>query len=227
MPGGLVIAVDGPSGSGKSSASRGVASTLGLRYLDTGAMYRALTWWLLSQDVDIEDRAAVASHAATPAIEVSGDPEHPWTRVDGQDVSAQIRTRKISTRVSAVASVPEVRAHLISQQQAIIAVAEAGIVAEGRDIGTVVAPGALVKVFLTAASNARATRHAGDQGTSVAATEADQDRRDRLDAAQSAMAADAVLIDSTDLTLAEVIATIAALARDRAGTLACTGDKSL
>ena len=120
-------------------------------------------------------------------------------------------------RVSAVASVPEVRAHLIAQQQAIIAAAEPGIVAEGRDIGTVVAPGALVKVFLTAAGNARAARHAGDQGTSVADTEADQDRRDRLDAAQSAMAADALLIDSTDLTLAEVIDAIAALARDACG----------
>jgi cytidylate kinase len=226
MPGGLVIAVDGPSGSGKSSASRGVAGALGLRYLDTGAMYRALTWWLTSQGVDTEEQTAVAARAATPSIEVSGDPEHPWTRVNGQDVSAQIRTREVSMRVSAVASVPEVRAHLIAQQQAIIAAAEPGVVAEGRDIGTVVAPGALVKVFLTAAGNARATRHAGDQGTSVADTEADQDRRDRLDAAQSAMAADALLIDSTDLTLAEVIDAIAALARDRAGTLACTGDKS-
>jgi CMP/dCMP kinase len=226
MPGGLVIAVDGPSGSGKSSASRGVASTLGLRYLDTGAMYRALTWWLVSQGVDTEDRAAVAAGAAIPAIEVSGDPGHPWTRVDGQDVSAPIRTREISTRVSTVASVPEVRAHLIAQQQAIIAAAAPGIVAEGRDIGTVVAPGALVKVFLTAAGSARATRHASDQGTSLADTEADQDRRDRLDAAQSAMAADALLIDSTDLTLAEVIDAIAVLARDRAGTFACTGDKS-
>jgi cytidylate kinase len=226
MPGGLVIAVDGPSGSGKSSASRGVASALGLHYLDTGAMYRALTWWLAAQGVDTEDQPTVAARAATPSIEVSGDPEHPWTRVDGQDVSAQIRTREVSMRVSAVASVPEVRAHLIAQQQAIIAAAEPGVVAEGRDIGTVVAPGALVKVFLTAAGNARAVRHAGDQGTSVADTEADQDRRDRLDAAQSAMAADALLIDSTDLTLAEVIDAIAALARDRAGTLACTGDKS-
>ena len=226
MPGGLVIAVDGPSGSGKSSASRGVASALGLRYLDTGAMYRALTWWLASRGVDIEDRAAIAAQVAGPAIEVSGDPQHPWTRVDGQDVSAQIRTREVSTRVSAVASVPEARGQLIAQQRAIIAAAEPGIVAEGRDIGTIVAPDALVKVFLTAASDARAARHAGDQGTSVADTEADQDRRDRLDAAQSAMAADAVLIDSTDLTLAEVIDAIAALARDRAATLACTGDKS-
>jgi cytidylate kinase len=224
-PGGLVIAVDGPSGSGKSSASRSAATALGLRYLDTGAMYRALTWWLVSEDVDTGDRAAVAKLASVPVIKLSDDPASPWTRVDGQDVSAEIRTREISTRVSTVASVPEVRAHLISLQRDIIAVAEPGIVAEGRDIGTVVAPDAPVKVFLTAASNARAARHAGDQGTSVDETEADQDRRDRLDAAQSAMAADAVLIDSTDLTLAEVINAIVGLARERVAVLACTGEK--
>jgi cytidylate kinase len=224
-PGGLVIAVDGPSGSGKSSASRGVATALGLRYLDTGAMYRALTWWLASQGADTSDRVTVAKLAAIPVIELSEDPASPWTRVDGRDVSAEIRSREISTRVSVVASVPEVRAHLISLQRGIIAAAGPGVVAEGRDIGTVVAPAALVKVFLTAASTARAARHAGDQGTSVAETEADQDRRDRLDAAQSAMAADAVLIDSTDLTLAEVIDVITSLARERAGALACTGEK--
>ena len=226
MPGGLVIAVDGPSGSGKSSASRGVATTLGLRYLDTGAMYRALTWWLVSQGIDSQDRDVIARLAAQPRIEVSDDPQHPWTRVDGRDVSAEIRTREISTRVSTVAAVPEVRVHLIALQRAIIATAEPGVVAEGRDIGTVVAPDATVKVFLTAASNARAVRHAGDQGTSVADTEADQDRRDRLDAAQSAMAADAVLIDSTDLTLAEVIDAITGLASDRTGASLYTGAKS-
>jgi cytidylate kinase len=190
-------------------------------------MYRALTWWLVSQDVDTDDRAAVAALArvGAPVIKLSDDPASPWTQVDGQDVSAEIRLREISTRVSAVASVPEVRAHLISRQRDIIAAADPGIVAEGRDIGTVVAPDALVKVFLTAASNARAARHAGDQGTSVDETEADQDRRDRLDAAQSAMAADAVLIDSTDLTLAEVINAIVVLARARTAALACTGEK--
>src|SRR5260370_26102518 len=140
MPGGLVIAVDGPSGSGKSSASRGVASALGLRYLDTGAMYRALTWWLASRGVDIEDRAAIAAQVAGPAIEVSGDPQHPWTRVDGQDVTAQIRTREISTRVSAVASVPQVRAQLIARQRAILAAADPGIVADARDIAPVLSP---------------------------------------------------------------------------------------
>jgi CMP/dCMP kinase len=214
----LVIAVDGPSGSGKSSASRGVARALGLRYLDTGAMYRALTWWLLSRGVDTTSAAAVASRAAEPDIEVSTDPDRPWTRVDGMDVSGNIRTRDVSTAVSTVASVPAVRDHLIARQRAIIAAARGGgIVAEGRDIGTVVAPDALVKVFLTADGRARAARHAPDQGTSVDATEADQARRDRLDAAQSAKAPDAVVVDSTDLGLDEVIGFIVRLVRGRAG----------
>lgn len=191
-------------------------------------MYRALTWWLASGGADTEDHTLVASLATTPQIQVSGDPDAPWTRVNGRDVSAEIRGQEVSAKVSAVASVPEVRAHLIALQQAIIAAAEPGIVAEGRDIGTVVAPAAALKVFLTAASGARAARRAGEQGTSVSDTEAAQDRRDRLDAAQSAMAYDAVLLDSTDMTLPEVIERITGLARERAGdnsALACTGRK--
>jgi cytidylate kinase len=220
------VAVDGPSGSGKSSASKGVARALGLRYLDTGAMYRALTWWLMSQHADITDETLVASRAAEPAIEVSTDPDDPWTRVDGRDVSRQIRTREVSAQVSTVASVPEVRRHLISLQRAVIAAAaQPGIVAEGRDIGTVVAPDAQLKVFLTARSQARAERRAAEQGAAVDITEADQARRDRLDAAQSVKAADAVLLDATDLTLPEVINAITRLARERA-PLARAGGKS-
>ena len=220
------MAVDGPSGSGKSSASKGVAHALGLRYLDTGAMYRALTWWLMSQHADMTDETLVASRAAEPAIEVSTDPDDPWTRVDGRDVSAEIRTREVSAHVSAVADVPEVRRHLISLQRAVIAAAaQPGIVAEGRDIGTVVAPDAQLKVFLTARSQARAERRAAEQGAAVDITEADQARRDRLDAAQSVKAADAVLLDATDLTLPEVINAITRLARERA-PLARAGGKS-
>jgi CMP/dCMP kinase len=207
-----VVAIDGPSGSGKSSASRGVARELGLRYLDTGAMYRALTWWLLDRGVDVEDAQRVAD-AGTPDITVSTDPDDPWTRVDGYDVTGPIREREVSTSVSVVARVPAVREHLIAQQRAIIAAARPGIVAEGRDIGTVVAPDADVKVFLTGDSAVRAARHAADQGTSVEQTESDQDRRDRLDAAQSAMAADATLLDSTYLNLDEVIEAIVDMAR--------------
>jgi cytidylate kinase len=189
-------------------------------------MYRALTWWLMSQHADTTDETLVASRAAEPAIEVSTDPDDPWTRVDGRDVSRQIRTREVSAQVSTVASVPEVRRHLISLQRAVIAAAaQPGIVAEGRDIGTVVAPDAQLKVFLTARSQARAERRAAEQGAAVDITEADQARRDRLDAAQSVKAADAVLLDATELTLPEVINAITRLARERA-PLARAGGKS-
>jgi cytidylate kinase len=216
---GPVIAVDGPSGAGKSSASRGAASALGLRYLDTGAMYRALTWWLLQRGVDTGDAAAVAALAAEPVIEVGTDPGAPWTRVDGTDVSAAIRTREVTSAVSAVAAVPAVRAHLIAMQRDIIS-AGPGIVAEGRDIGTVVAPDATVKVYLTADGAARATRRAAQASWPAEATRADQDRRDRMDAAQSGKAADAVEIDSTGLGLDEVVDIIVRLvrkAREHAG----------
>ena len=217
-----MIAVDGPSGSGKSSAARGTARALGLRYLDTGAMYRALTWWLLARQVDVDDATAVAARAAGPAIEVSTDPDAPSVTVDGADVTGPIRGRPVSNAVSAVASVPEVRRHLIARQREIIAraCAEAGgIVAEGRDIGTVVAPDAAVKVFLTASETARARRRAADLAADPAATveltRAEQARRDRLDAPQSERAADAVPIDSTVLDVASVVATIVGLAQAR------------
>ena len=219
------MAVDGPSGSGKSSASRGVARALGLRYLDTGAMYRALTWWLMSVRADTADEELVAGLAAEPLIEVSTDPDDPWTRVNGTDVSREIRTSEVSAQVSAVARVPAVRQHLIGEQRAIIRAVAGGIVAEGRDIGTVVAPQAPLKVFLTADSDARAERRAAQQGAAVTVTQVDQARRDRLDAAQSQKAADAVLLDATDRTLAEVIGTITRLARERV-PLAWAGEKS-
>jgi CMP/dCMP kinase len=225
------VAVDGPSGSGKSSASRGVARALGLRYLDTGAMYRALTWWYMDLGADTGDQALVAARAAEPDIDVSTDPDNPWTRVNGRDVTAEIRTPEVSAQVSAVARVPAVREHLIARQRTIIAAAaRPGIVAEGRDIGTVVARDAALKVFLTADPLARARRRAAELAvsvgqTTVGETEAAQARRDRLDAAQSQMAADAVYMDATDLTLTEVIDQITRLARERS-QLACAGDKS-
>ncbi|MGO9221415.1 MAG: (d)CMP kinase [Streptosporangiaceae bacterium] len=219
----LVIAVDGPAGSGKSSAARGVARGLGLRYLDTGAMYRALTWWMLSHGVPVSNPAAVAIHAQEPVIEVSTDPGHPSVSVDGTDVTAQIRTREVSNAVSVVASVPEVRARLVAMQRAIIArtcADSGGIVAEGRDIGTVVAPQAPVKVYLTASEIIRAERRsadlAADPAVTVALTQAEQQRRDRADAAQMAKAPDAVQIDTSALGLDEVIRVIDDLARERA-----------
>ena len=219
-----MIAVDGPAGSGKSSAARGVARALGLRYLDTGAMYRALTWWLLSSGLDTADPELVARHAAEPVIEVGVDPAAPQITVDGVDVSGRIRSRRVSNAVSAVASVPEVRVHLIACQRDIIRQhggPGGGIVAEGRDIGTVVAPDALVKVFLTASEEVRAQRRsadlAADPGATAVVTQREQHRRDRADAPQTGMAADAVKIDSSSLSLAEVVRLITDLVRERTG----------
>src|SRR5436309_13244330 len=115
----LVIAVDGPAGSGKSSTARGVATELGLRYLDTGAMYRALTWWLISQNLDFGDPATVARNARRPVIEVTTDPGSPTVRVDGTDIRGLIRTRVVSNAGSAVACVPEARRDLGAQLHAV------------------------------------------------------------------------------------------------------------
>jgi CMP/dCMP kinase len=219
---GLVIAVDGPAGSGKSSAARGVARALALRYLDTGSMYRALTWWLLDQQVDTTNPGAVRASFRQPVLAVGTDPADPQIIVDGQDVGGPIRTREVSNAVSAVAALPEVREYLIAQQRQIIAdalKAGAGIVAEGRDIGTVVAPDAEVKVFLTASEAIRARRRSADLATDPQATaevtQREQARRDRRDAPQMARAADAVELDTTALDLDEVIAAIVGLARSR------------
>jgi len=211
----LVVAMDGPSGSGKSSAAKGVARTLGLRYLDTGAMYRAITWWMLQQDIDVEDGAAVAARAVQPTLVSGTDPGAPTISVDGVDVSGPIRTPEVTGAVSAVSRVPEVRARLVELQREIIGDGE--IVVEGRDIGTVVAPTAAVKVFLTAAADARAVRRTAELtvGTDPAATERDLLRRDRLDSgrvhAPLVMAADAVRVDTTTHSLDEVIETVTAL----------------
>ena len=226
---GLVIAVDGPAGSGKSSAAREVARSLGLRYLDTGAMYRALTWWLLENGVDIASAAAVAQHARCAEIEVGTDPGAPAIRVGGADVAGPIRAREVSNAVSVVASVPQVRAHLIAMQREIIVRALAagqGIVAEGRDIGSVVAPEAQVKVFLTASETVRARRRsadlAGEPGVTVALTRAEQAQRDRRDAPQMARAADAVEIDSSGIGLDEVVREIVSLVMSRTAGAAWT-----
>lgn len=210
----IVVAMDGPSGSGKSSTSRGVAQRLRLRYLDTGAMFRAVTWWMLQRGVDVEDPAAVAALAAGPRIESGTDPAAPTITVDGTDVAGPIRTAEVTSAVSAVSAVPEVRARLLREQRAIIG--DGGIVVEGRDIGTVVAPDAAVKVYLTADPDARATRRSAElAGVDVDATQRDLIRRDRLDSGRAtaplAMAPDATHIDTTELTLEEVIGEVVAL----------------
>jgi cytidylate kinase len=188
-------------------------------------MYRALTWWFMAEGTPAGDEQVIAARAAEPVIEVSTDPADPWTRVNGRDVSADIRTPEVSAQVSAVARIPAVRQHLIAQQRAVIAAAR-GIVAEGRDIGTVVARDAQLKVFLTADPQARARRRAAELSAGVDETEAAQARRDRLDAAQSEKAADAVLLDASGLTLDQVIEEISRLA-GKLGSMACAGDKSI
>ena len=221
---GLVIAVDGPAGSGKSTAARRVATELGLHYLDTGAMYRALTWWLLGQHVDVSDPAAVVARLGEPRITMGTTAAAPQVLVDGADVAAAIRTREVSNKVSFVAAIPKVREVLIAMQRQIIAdaAAGAGIVAEGRDIGTVVAPDAPVKVYLTASEQVRAERRsadlAADPGATVAATRREQARRDSRDSAQMAIARDAVQIDTTGLDLADVVGRIVELARSKAAS---------
>ncbi len=203
------MAMDGPSGSGKSSTSRGVALRLGLRYLDTGAMYRAMTWWMLQHGIDVDDAEAVASHAEDPVLVSGTDPAAPTITVDGTDVAVPIRSQEVTTAVSAVSAVPEIRARLLLDQRAIIG--EGGIVVEGRDIGTVVAPDAEVKVFLTADPEARAARRTAELtvGTDVTATQADLLRRDRLDSGRKTaplmMADDAHHIDTTPFSLDEVV----------------------
>ena len=205
----LVIAVDGPSGSGKSTTARGVASRLGLRYLDTGAMYRAVTWAMLERGVDVDDEDAVARAAADVRIDVGTDPTHPTIHADGVNVSRLIREQAVTSAVSAVSAVPEVRVLMVARQRE--AIGEGGIVIEGRDIGSVVAPDADLKIYLVADSGARAYRRAAEQGLSgeVAATKADLARRDAFDSSRKAsplsQAPDAVVVDSTHLTLEQVI----------------------
>lgn len=233
----VVVALDGPSGSGKSSTARGVAAQLGLRYLDTGAMYRAMTWWLLEHGVDVTDEAAVAAHADRPVMTVGTDPVAPTIVVDGVDVSAPIRGAAVTAAVSQVSAVPAVRARLVDVQRALIGAG--GVVVEGRDIGTVVAPDAAVKVFLVASPDARARRrhaeHAADAhahgaagGTDIAGatawassiedTGAALRRRDEMDiqrvVSPLAAAGDAIVVDSTDHSLAEVIDMIVGLVDD-------------
>ena len=210
----IVIAIDGPSGSGKSSTSRGVADRLGLRYLDTGAQFRALTHWLLVNDVDVTDPVAVAARCGEPELESGTDPLNPTITVDGSDVAVAIRSEAVTAAVSPVSAVPDVRSRLLRLQRAVIG--SGGIVVEGRDIGSVVAPDAEVKVFLTADRAARAARRAAEEGgADLVATEASLASRDRIDSGRSAapltMADGAVHIDTTWLTLDEVIDQIVAL----------------
>ena len=217
---GLVVAVDGPSGSGKSSVCRAVASRLGLAYLDTGAMYRAAAWWCLEQGIDLNRTEVVAAAVARMRLDMGLDPDAPGVRVGAVDVAAAIRAPEISAVVSKVAVNLDVRADLGSRQRALIAAecrdgysAGRGIVAEGRDITTVIAPDADVRVLLTASEDARLARralevHGSADAPAIAATRDHVLRRDDDDSTvvEFRTAADGVVtVDSSALTLDETI----------------------
>lgn len=213
----LVVAIDGPSGSGKSSTARGVAQRLGLAFLDTGAMYRAATWLMLHSAVAADDTEAVAGLVAAADIDIALDPSAPRISINGTDVTEAIREPVVSAAVSSVATNLAVRANLVTRQQAIIADAERGIVAEGRDITTVVAPEAPVRVLLVADPAARVARRQAELGQRVSSADVTDQviRRDRDDStvARFTEAAEGVVVvDSTHKTLAEVIAVIVDLA---------------
>ncbi|NES31231.1 (d)CMP kinase [Micromonospora terminaliae] len=213
-----VVAVDGPSGSGKSTVSRRLAVSIGARYLDTGAMYRALTWAVLRSGVDLTDTESVAKVAGEVDLRIGTDPEGYGVTADGVDVAKEIRGPEVTGAVSAVAAVGAVRELLVTRQRQVIA--EAGrIVVEGRDIGSVVAPDADLKVYLTASEAARAQRRSAEDAADVAATAADLARRDKLDSTRKVnplqQAADAVVLDTTELGIDEVVARLRALLSER------------
>ncbi|MFC6006152.1 (d)CMP kinase [Angustibacter luteus] len=215
----LVVAVDGPSGSGKSSVSRAVARRFGLRYLDTGAMYRALTWWCLDQAVDLADQGAVVRAMDAMPLVMGTDPAAPSVFVGAVDVGEPIRQTRVSERVSAVATNLDVRARMRDLQRRLIGEAEAGVVAEGRDITTVVAPDADVRVLLTATEQARLERrtrelHGHAEQDAVESTRDQVVRRDRDDStvSQFVTAADGVhTIDSSAMGFEEVVDALSAL----------------
>jgi cytidylate kinase len=215
----LVVAVDGPSGSGKSSVSREVAARLGLRYLDTGAMYRALTWWVLAQGVDPADQPAVARLARELPRVIGTSTESTLLTVDGQDLTAAVREPRISAAVSAIAINLDVRAELIRRQRELIAEDDRGIVVEGRDITTVVAPDADARVLLTASEQARLARralevHGSDDDAAIAATRDHVVRRDAQDAAVADFleaGLGVTVIDSSELSFEETVEAVLAV----------------
>jgi cytidylate kinase len=191
-----------------------VARRLGLRYLDTGSMYRAMAWWMTEQGIDVHDPAAVAAACGRPRIEAGTDPDAPTITVDGKDVAGPIRTRDVTAVVSPVSAVPAVRERLVALQRA--AIGGGGIVVEGRDIGTVVAPAAAAKIFLTALPEVRAQRRAAELSADPAVdadlTLTELRSRDTIDSQRAASplakADDAVEIDASHLNLDEVIAAV-------------------
>lgn len=209
----MVIAIDGPAGAGKSTVARGVAAALGLTYLDSGAMYRCVALAAGEAGVDLEDPDALGELAEGLRIELEGQA----VRLDGRDVSEPIREPEVSAAASRVSVHPRVREAMVSRQRELIAAGD--YVAEGRDIGTVVSPGSPLKVFLTASEPERARRRAEESGEDVTAVIAGIRARDERDRAREhgalRAAADAVPIDTTGLTAAQVVDRVVELARER------------
>ncbi|QDO88676.1 (d)CMP kinase [Ornithinimicrobium ciconiae] len=215
----ITIAIDGPSGSGKSSVSKAVARQLGLAYLDTGAMYRALTWWCLERGLDTTDVEAVAAQADTFPLVIGTEPDAATVHVGGTDIGAAIRQTRVSEQVSHIATNLQVRATMRDLQRQIIADARhagAGIVVEGRDITTVIAPDAEHRFLLSASEEARLARRARelfdtDDDSALAATHDQIVRRDAADSTVSAFfepAPGVVGIDTSDLTFDQSVAAV-------------------
>ncbi|MBY4014561.1 (d)CMP kinase [Rhodococcus fascians] len=223
----LVVAMDGPSGTGKSSVSRRLASALEASYLDTGAMYRVATVWVLRSGVEPTDADAVAKVVAALPLEIGKDPLSETVLLDGEDVSGEIRGDAVTKAVSAVSAVPAVR-ELLVQMQRDLASSSTRIVVEGRDIGTVVLPDADVKVFLTASPEARAERRNKqniEQGRDddYESVLADVQRRDHADSTRAVSplrpAEDSVIVDTSELDLDGVIERLLLVVNDRSGAV--------
>ncbi|MGK4597151.1 (d)CMP kinase [Amycolatopsis sp. w19] len=222
-----MVAMDGPSGTGKSTVSRKLATKLGAGYLDTGAMYRMVTLAVLRAGTDLTDADAIADVARKAEFGIGTSPDEATVTLAGEDVAAEIRGADVTTAVSPVSAVPAVRELLVDRQREIIAEVlgrVGGIVVEGRDIGTVVSPDAPLKIFLTASAEVRAARRsaqdsaAGRESTHAVA-KASVERRDRLDSTRAASplraAEDAVEVDTSALNIDQVIVALAELALHR------------
>ena len=206
----LVVAIDGPSGSGKSSVSKEVARRLHLAYLDTGAMYRALTWFCVTSGIDLSDAAAVEQAARDLVLDLSTTPLEEYVRVDGADVTDAIREPAISSAVSAVATTLGARTELIRRQRALIEKHHRRMVVEGRDITTVVAPGAEVRMLLTASEEARLRRRGiqlgGTQNSEQLAAQVTlRDAKDSTVVNFTQAADGVVTLDSSELDFAETV----------------------
>jgi len=210
----FVIAIDGPAGAGKSTVARAVAAELGLDYLDTGAMYRAVTFAVLRRGVSVTDTVEVARLATVIDLEMT-----PATVVvDGVDATAAIRGREVTDAVSAVAANQAVRTVLVDRQRAWVAERGGGVV-EGRDIASVVFPDAALKLFVTASPRVRAQRRVAETGGDVREVEASIIERDRRDSTRDSspllVATDAVEIDTSDLAISDVVAEVVRMAAER------------